>query len=67
MTYLDKSLPIKKRLYKVIYDDICAAIYSFGNESGIELSIKKINKSDEIEWWAKQCTKSVMEEYESTL
>ena len=63
MSYIDKTLPIKLRLHDVIYGNICAAVYCFNCENGQEISIKKINESEGLKKWTKNCTKKVMEEY----
>ena len=67
MSLLDKTLPIKVRLKHTIYGGICAAIYSYGCEHNLKISIDDINKSESIKEWTELCVKSVMEEYGSTV
>ena len=67
MSLLDKSLPIKDRLKHTIYGEICAAVYSYGCEHGLNISINDINKSESIKEWTELCVKAVMKEYESTI
>lgn len=62
-----KNKSLKNRLYPIIYGDICAAVYCFNCSLGLSNSIPQINESKDLNWWAKNCTKKVMEEYESAV
>ena len=66
MSYIDKSLPLEKRIWDDIYGKMCSVIYVVALKAGKQVSVDFINKSEEIKEWADMATKEILGEIEAT-